>query len=232
MAEHEGDTGSTSGPAAAGAVRWPLAVTAGIVVVAVVATLFVVLTGKPVPTGSASPTTAGTTAPSGPDSPSTSADPTSKPVTPAPTQPSPSPTKVTTSAINPEAPPVGLGDESDPAPGIIIELSSIEKVDGVATRPGEVAGPSLRLTILVRNGSDKEIDLGAVVVNGYHGEDRTPLNTISSPGGAPFHGTLAPGSQADAVYLFVVPNGQRSDVTFTVQATGTMPAAVFRGDAR
>lgn len=131
-----------------------------------------------------------------------------------------------------ELDPVDLGSDSERAGGVVVTLENIESIQGVATMPGDVAGPALRLTIAVRNGSSADVSLDTVVVNGYRDSDRTPLESLAAPGGKPFGGTVAPGGEARGVYIFRVGSSQRADVTFTVDLQAGEPASVFRGDAR
>ncbi len=135
--------------------------------------------------------------------------------------------------VMPELSPVDLHDEAIRPDNVSIRLVKIESVQGVAKIPGEVSGPALRLTIQIRNNGEKDLRLGPVVVNGYRGEERIPLEMIMSPGGAPFDDSLLKsGDESRGVYLFSVGDSARSDVTFTVDANVGEPAAVFRGDAR
>ena len=141
-------------------------------------------------------------------------------------------TPSTTSAALPELPPVDLNSESDRAGGVVVSLPLMESVGGKATLPGEVSGEALRVTIRVRNNSAAAVSLDSVVVNAYRGEDRIPLESLVSPGGRPFAGSVQPGDEATAVYLFTVDLSNRSDVTITVDLKAGLPASVFRGDAR
>lgn len=140
--------------------------------------------------------------------------------------------KSTSGSALPELSPVGLDSDAQQPSGMVVSLKKVESVAGEAHLPGEVAGAALRVTILLHNGSDKEASLDGVVVNGYRGSKRTPLESITSPGGMPFRGSLKPGGDATGIYLFTVEAGQRADVTFTVDVSAGQPAAVFRGDAR
>jgi hypothetical protein len=171
-----------------------------------------------------------------------SATPTPSAVTVSPTS---SPTKKHTASAKPsktastgsgntlpEMSAVGLDSQSERADGVVVSIEKIESVAGEAKLPGEIAGPALRLTILVHNGSKASLSLGTVVVNGYSGKDRAPLEQLTNPGGSPFDGSLASGADGRGVFLFGVSQEQRSDVTFTVDLKAGSPASVFRGDAR
>jgi hypothetical protein len=149
-----------------------------------------------------------------------------------PSSPTARPTKSANDEPLAELDPVDLGSDSERVGGVVVSLENIESVQGVATIPGDVAGPALRLTILVRNGGSADVSLDTVVVNGYRDSDRTPLESLVEPGGKPFGGTVAPGGEAQGVYIFRVGSSQRADVTFTVDLHAGEPASVFRGDAR
>jgi hypothetical protein len=111
-----------------------------------------------------------------------------------------------------------------------VALTRIEAVQGTAVQPGETAGPAVRVTVTMTNGTDKQFDTNTVSVNAYVGKDRTPVNTLVQPGGVPFLGRLAPGETTYGVYLFVIPTDQRKDVTITVDYAVSVPMVVFRGD--
>lgn len=55
--------------------------------------------------------------------------------------------------------------------GSVDEVTRLEAVEGEATGPGEVAGPAVRFRLVIRNGSDQEVPLGATVVNLYYSKD-------------------------------------------------------------
>lgn len=136
------------------------------------------------------------------------------------------------SAPLPELPPVDITADSERDGGVVVSLPLFESIAGEAKLPGEVAGAAIRVTIEVRNDSSAPVSLDTVVVNGYSGPDRLPLESLTSPGGRPFAGSVAPGATASAVYLFAVDSSDRSDVTITVDLQAGTPASVFRGDAR
>lgn len=133
----------------------------------------------------------------------------------------------------PELPAVDLKSEAQRPDGVTIKLVQIESVKGEAKIPGEVSGPAIRITVLIHNEGDRDLDIGPVVVNGYGGEERAPLEVITLPGGNPVKdGLLKRGEQTQGVYLFTMGDRELADVTFTVDANVGQPAAVFRGDAR
>jgi hypothetical protein len=113
--------------------------------------------------------------------------------------------------------------------GMQVALTKIERVAGEAVQPGEVAGPAVRVTVTVTNGTGSEFNTSALVVNAYVGKDRAPAGSLVSPGGVPFLGQLAPGESTYGVYLFTIPESQRSDVTITVDYSTKAAMVVFRG---
>lgn len=144
----------------------------------------------------------------------------------------PSSSSSASSGTLPELTPVGLDSKSDRPDGSVVVLERIESVAGTAHLPGEVAGPALRLTFKITNNGKGELSLASVIVNGYSGSQRVPLQSLTQPGGKPFSGSLSPGHSATGVYLFQVGTSKRADVTFTVDVTPGTPASVFQGDAR
>lgn len=201
----------------------------GVIVSASILALVVVavIVGSIVRAGQATPATstpspsssASATLPSASASPGATAAPGSS-ESPAPNSESP---------IAPEMAPVAPTDEAEGPDGVVIQLEKIESVDGVAAAPGEIAGPSVRLSVTIRNDSAAPVNLGFAVVNAYIGADRVPAGTLMSPGGKPFGGTILPGESATGVYIFLIPEDQRGDVTVAVDYAPGQPTAVFRG---
>ncbi|WP_022910590.1 MULTISPECIES: hypothetical protein [Aestuariimicrobium] len=219
--------------------RWVWLVLAALVLTLTAAALIVrsqqdpssVETPSTSPTASVGATGPTTTASSG--TPTTSPAPSSS--RPAPSGPSATtrlPTPPKASGALPEMPPVDVTADSDRAGGVVVSLPLIESVAGQAQLPGEVAGAAIRVTIRVQNDSNAAVGLDAVVVNAYAGASRAPLESLTSPGGRPFGGSVKPGAEATAVYLFAVDPSDRSDVTITVDLQAGTPASVFRGDVR
>lgn len=204
---------------------------------AAVAVVVVVLTGVSLllsggdddrtPSAAAGETTASTT--------------TAPPVVAAPTAPTPAPTPETT----PE--PTGpTGDVDDPPPsrpacaldaaaevgdGVSASLVSLDAIEGTATGPGNIAGPALRITVRIENGTDEPVSLGGVVVDLASGRDLVPASPLDDPSAAPFAGTVAPGEHADGVYVFTIPEEDRGSVTVSVGYQAGAPLMVFTGSA-
>ena len=128
-----------------------------------------------------------------------------------------------------ERPAVAPASASSSAGGPTVRLSSIGHVAGQAVGPGEIAGPAIRVSIVIENRGSTDLDLAFVAVNAYIGADRRPAGTLTQPAGSPFGGVLKPGERATGVYLFTVPTAERDQVTLVVDYLAGQPAAVFTG---
>lgn len=196
-------------------------------VAVVIAVLAVFLVFRPAASPVATPTAAPTTPEGNPSPTRTPASPVASPsATPAEASPTGDP-----KASHPaELEAVRPNESVQGKDGMKVALTRIEAVQGEAIQPGERAGPSVRVTITVTNGTNEQFDTNTVSVNAYVGKDRTPVSTLIQPGGVPFLGRLAPGESTYAVYLFVIPADQRKDVTITVDYAVAVPMVVFHGD--
>jgi lipoprotein-anchoring transpeptidase ErfK/SrfK len=122
-------------------------------------------------------------------------------------------------------------DEAAPiTPGLTAEISRVEAVDGTARGPGEVAGPSLRVTVTINNSSPADAPLNTTVVSAYYGADLTPAPELREPGGAPLPSVVSSGKTVTGVYLFTVPEDERSNVTIMVDYSVDVDPLVFQGN--
>lgn len=124
------------------------------------------------------------------------------------------------------------GSISQPAivdDGTSIRVARIEHVQGEATRPGEVGGPALRLSIEVDNHGSERVALDATVVDLSYGDPPTSAVRLVEPGSVPFPATVEPGDTTTAVFVFAVPEDQRSDIAITVSLAPGIPTVVFTG---
>jgi hypothetical protein len=166
--------------------------------------------------------------PAGPESATrTTVTPPSTPsVTPEPTEPTP-----TTDELPAELPAVALDGRAEAGNGVVALLPSIEAIQGTGTGPGNIAGPALRVTVRLENGTAESMSLDSVAVNVYYGAERTPASPLDDPSSAPFHGPLAPAKSADGVYVVRVPADARGDVTVEVGYRAGAPLLIFNGSA-
>lgn len=118
---------------------------------------------------------------------------------------------------------------AEPVGGLVAKLSRIEKVQGISNLPGEIAGPSLRVTVAFTNNTAAPVDLRGVVVNLYTGKALTPAIPLGQPGSRPFPATVAVGSTADGAFVFNVPVDQRAPVRIEVDLSTRGNVLLFQG---
>ncbi|MGY1591291.1 hypothetical protein ACI79D_04875 [Geodermatophilus sp. SYSU D00708] len=151
----------------------------------------------------------------------------------APLPPTPTPTGPTD---NVDEPPPSLPEVAIDAPaavgnGIVASIASVEAIDGTAVGPGNVAGPALRLTVRIENGTSEAVSLDGVSVNLSYGADREPASPLDDPSRVPFTGTVEPGATGEGVYVFSVPTDVRDLITVEVGYQAGAPLLLFTGPA-
>lgn len=129
----------------------------------------------------------------------------------------------------PANPPVDLEAEATPATGLTARVASIESVTGEANLPGEVGGPSLRVTVEVANDTAEAFDLSGTVVTLYMGADRAPAIELTKPGASPMPSSVPPGASVTGVYVFNVPEDRRDPITVEVDLAAQLPVVLFEG---
>lgn len=212
--------------------RWlvPVAIGAGVLVVAAVVWAAVASGASDddaAPTATASSSRTATAS----ATPEPSASATTPEAAPS-TEPAPPPAPST----DPEAPfvpgtepAVDMTSPADFGTGMTARVAGLESVDGVAEGPGEVAGPSVRVTVVLTNGTGADVSLDTTVVNLYAGAQLTPGEPLSGPGVSVFSGTVAPGAEATGVYVFRVPADLRDHLQITVSYDPTSTTVLFEG---
>jgi hypothetical protein len=109
-------------------------------------------------------------------------------------------------------------------------VSRIESVDGEAQGPGEIAGPALRVNIVVENTSGEDVAMDLALTNLYYGKERTPASTLSGPGARPLPGSLAAGGKASGRYVFGVPARGRNPLVVEFSLRADRPTILFEGN--
>lgn len=216
---------------------------AGVVVIAA-GTLLVVLTrddgDRTASQGSGSIVSSASSRPPTSTAPSTSSAPTGAPSAPPRSGSTSSVVTTSTSASGtpqvggggtprPTPPPVSLTATANPATGLTARLARIESVQGISNLPGEIAGPSLRVTVEYDNGTPTAIDLRGAVVNLYTGKNLTPAIALTQPGARPFPSSVAAGQKAQGVFVFNVPQSLRSLVRVEVDLSNQGNVVLFQG---
>ncbi|MDP3894955.1 hypothetical protein [Nocardioides sp.] len=131
--------------------------------------------------------------------------------------------------VTPE-PAIALTATADLGRGLELRVARVEQVEGVARGPGEIAGPALRLTLELTNGSDEEVSIDSAVVDLLAGRDRTPAGLLTGPGGRAFECAVQPNDSVTGVYVFGVAPEARGRVQVSVSYQSGSPVAVFVGD--
>lgn len=114
---------------------------------------------------------------------------------------------------------------------LTVAVTKTEAVQGKAQGPGEIAGPAVRFTVVIKNSTGKSVDLSDTVVNAYFGKQSTPAVELQSPGGVSFPHSVSNGGSARGVFVFTMPKDQRSNVVVTVDTSVNNPVVAFRGAA-
>lgn len=214
---------SAKGPeeAVAGPRRRRLILLAGLallVVVVLVVALLLTRGGDDQEAAAGSSTTSA--APSASASSSATGDPLGTTPAPGPTDPDAPPTTLA---------PVALDAQGEVGNGVVATLPAIDEIQSSAQGPGNIAGPALRVTVRIQNGTAEPFSLDGVAVNMYYGADATPASPQEDPSRAPFTGTLAPGDSAEGVYVFSVPSDARDAVSVEVGYVPGAPLLLFTG---
>jgi hypothetical protein len=149
----------------------------------------------------------------------------------APLPPTPTPTGPTedASALPAALPEVAIDAPAAVGNGIVATVSSTEAIQGTAVGPGNIAGPALRVTVRIDNGTGEAVSLDGVAVNLYYGADRTPASPLDDPSESRFVGMVEPGASGEGVYVFSLPSDARDLVTVEVGYQAGAPLLLFTG---
>lgn len=122
-----------------------------------------------------------------------------------------------------------LGSTADLEGGVSIAVTEVQSLDVTANTPGEIAGPAVSLTISVENSSDADIDLSTTMVSVTGAAGSYGQATTSEPY-SPFLGSLSPGAEASAVYVFRLPAEEHGSLQVSVEYIAGAPIALFAGN--
>ena len=142
-------------------------------------------------------------------------------IPPSSATPKPKPIAIPTSA--PLAQPAAI------QPGLTAQITKFEAVQGVATTPGSVSAPSVRITVTITNNTSKSVPLDTATITSYYGPAATPALQLYSPGGVDLPASVAAGKTASGVYLFSIPVADRSDVRFELDYSVNVKPLFFEG---
>lgn len=108
-------------------------------------------------------------------------------------------------------------------------LEEVAAVEGTASGPGEVAGPAIRVVVVVENSTSEPITMTGAAVNVYYGEQQTPALPLSGPDVEVFPAEVAAGESARAALVFGVPSEDRGRVVVEVNSADLSRVVLFEG---
>ena len=132
--------------------------------------------------------------------------------------------------------PVKVAEIKAQAPVAIVgalkaDVTDMKAVQGAAHVPGEIAGPSVRFTVRITNGTADTVDLSKTVVTAYYGADKTPANELTGSGAHAFPASVKPGHTVSGAFVFTIPSSERSTVEVAVDTSVANPVVAFKGSA-
>lgn len=120
-----------------------------------------------------------------------------------------------------------------PAPavqGIVAEVVGLEATTAGGEVPGEPAGPAIKVTVRLTNGSTSAVDTsGSNVTMTYGGDDRLPAAGLAGDGTSMWPESIPAGGRADAIFQFAVPTVPEGDIRVMVDLLAAAPNIVFVG---
>src|SRR3712207_8997076 len=79
-----------------------------------------------------------------------------------------------------------------------------------------IAGPALRVTVRVENGTAEPVALGGVAVNLAYGPDRTPASPLDDSSRRPFATMVEPGQSAEGDRKSTRLNSSHANISYAV----------------
>ncbi len=101
-------------------------------------------------------------------------------------------------------PPVPVGEDVALQADLTATVDGVEDVTITPRGPGDVAGPGEAVRLTLNNGTDEPVDLATLAVTATAPGD-VPAIPSDDPSAEPLTGTLAPGEERAATYVFRVP---------------------------
>lgn len=128
-------------------------------------------------------------------------------------------------------PPVARGRAASPIAGLSVTVDSIRATQSNAQGPGMVQGPAVTVTVSVRNETGRQVRAPGGTMTVTYGPEDTPAEFSPQPDEQPVPSVLEPGAQATGSYTFLVPEGERDELTITFDYRPSDPAVVITGAA-
>lgn len=102
------------------------------------------------------------------------------------------------------------------------QLTDAKRIDGKGKGPGEVGGPALQATVMLRNGGAAPLELSNLQITAQDAAG-APAPGLTGEPAQPFIGQLAPGASATGVLVFQLPTAFRAPLQIAVgYGTGTV----------
>lgn len=137
-------------------------------------------------------------------------------------------TQLVPSATGTTRAPVPITGTANFGGAVTASVAKVTKTDLTANGPGEFSGPGVALTISMKNGSSRPLDLSVVGVTVVGANGVTALPVQGAPA-APFSGQLAAGGTATGVYVFSLHSQPADPVTVSVEYSTVAPVVAFTG---
>jgi hypothetical protein len=127
------------------------------------------------------------------------------------------------------AKPVDL-DKTQKAGSVAVSLKSIKSTKVTGHGPGEISGPALVVTVVVRNGSKSSVSVDSAIVTLIDSKGNVGTPMTESPA-HPFTGSVAAGDSATGVYVFQIGKKVRNPIRVSVTYSTEHTTALFVGNA-
>ncbi len=127
------------------------------------------------------------------------------------------------------AKPVDL-DKTQKADAITVSLKSIKSTKVTGHGPGEISGPALVVTVVVKNGSKSRVSVDSAIVTLIDSKGNVGTPMTESPA-RPFTGSVAAGDSATGVYVFQIGKKVRNPIRVSVTYSTEHTTALFVGNA-
>lgn len=126
------------------------------------------------------------------------------------------------------SPPQPIGSAQEVA-GLEVRIASLTAITTQAQGPGEVSGPGLSVEVALDNKTAAAVEVDSLVVTMTDSAGMVAEQVTS--GWTPVSGTLQPGEQLTAVFIFTIATDVRSPVTIEVTLPDQPVLLSFQGDA-
>jgi hypothetical protein len=119
-------------------------------------------------------------------------------------------------------------DETVTTPdGVVIDITSVKRIEVVGKLAGEVSGPGYEVVVVVTNRTASALDVEPTEVNVTVGPAAEPMSRVLSAS-TPMSGSLATGRESTGTFVFSAPAAPSAIVVSVSVVPGT-PPAVFAG---